>query len=92
MARYGHGHCRRWRGGLITTALRAALAWYILSRRSWCGPASHGCESLIRDILGVGVVGSVSTLLTTLAFALTTAMVGAAAGPGAVAGYGTARA
>jgi Na+-driven multidrug efflux pump len=41
------------------------------------------------DILRVGAVGSVSTLQTTLTVALTTALVGAAAGPDAVAGYGT---
>jgi len=39
--------------------------------------------------LRVGAVGSVSTLQTTLTVALTTALVGAAAGPDAVAGYGT---
>ena len=44
---------------------------------------------LFGDILRVGVVGSVSTLQTTLTVALTTALVGAAAGPDAVAGYGT---
>jgi Na+-driven multidrug efflux pump len=37
----------------------------------------------------VGIVGSVSTFQTTLTIALTTALVGAAAGPDAVAGYGT---
>ena len=41
------------------------------------------------DILRVGAVGSVSTLQTTLTIALTTALVGAAAGPDAIAGYGT---
>jgi Na+-driven multidrug efflux pump len=41
------------------------------------------------DILRVGGVGAVSTLQTTLTVALTTALVGAAAGPDAIAGYGT---
>ena len=41
------------------------------------------------DILRVGGVGSLSTLQTTLTVALTTGLVGAAAGPEAVAGYGT---
>ncbi len=41
------------------------------------------------DILRVGGVGSLSTLQTTLTVALTTGLVGAAAGPDAVAGYGT---
>ncbi len=45
--------------------------------------------ALFGDILGVGVVGSINTLQTTLTVALTTALVGAAAGPDAVAGYGT---
>ena len=41
------------------------------------------------DILRVGGVGALSTLQTTLTVALTTALVGAAAGPDAIAGYGT---
>ncbi len=45
--------------------------------------------TLFRDILRVGAVGAVSTLQTTLTVALTTALVGAAAGPDAIAGYGT---
>ncbi len=44
---------------------------------------------LFRDILRVGAVGSVSTVQTNLTVALTTALVGAAAGPAAIAGYGT---
>jgi Na+-driven multidrug efflux pump len=39
--------------------------------------------------LRVGAVASVSTLQTSLTIAMLTALVGAAAGPGAVAGYGT---
>jgi Na+-driven multidrug efflux pump len=45
-------------------------------------------RALIVDILRVGAVGSVSTLQTTLVFALATSLVGAR-GPDAVAGYGT---
>ena len=41
------------------------------------------------DILRVGAVGSLSALQTTLTVALTTGLVGAAAGPEGVAGYGT---
>jgi Na+-driven multidrug efflux pump len=41
------------------------------------------------DILHVGAVGTISTVQTTLTVALTTALIGAAGGPGAVAGYGT---
>lgn len=76
---------------LLTTVLTiAVLAWYLLSGRcvvrlrrarlSW---------PLFADILRVGGVGAVSTLQTTLTVALTTALVGAAGGPDAVAGYGT---
>src|SRR5438477_143357 len=44
---------------------------------------------LFADILRVGAVASVSTVQTTVTVMLTTALVGAAAGPGAIAGYGT---
>jgi putative MATE family efflux protein len=81
-------------GGLavvVTTAMMAAiLAWHVLrgdsivrfrvARLRWASFA---------DILRVGAVGSLSTLQTTLTVALTTGLVGAAAGPQAVAGYGT---
>jgi putative MATE family efflux protein len=76
---------------VATTALMAAiLAWYILrgdsivrfrvARLRW---------GFFADILRVGAVGSLSTLQTSLTVALTTGLVGAAAGPEAVAGYGT---
>ena len=76
---------------LLTSLLMiAVLAWYILSGRcvvrlrrarlSW---------SLTADILRVGGVGAINTLQTTLTVALTTAIVGAAGGADAVAGYGT---
>src|SRR6202046_3965956 len=74
-----------------TTVLTAAvLAWHVCSGRNLV----RLCWSRLRwklfaDILRVGAVGSVSTLQTTLTVALTTALVGAAAGPDAVAGYGT---
>ena len=44
---------------------------------------------MFADILRVGAVASVSTLQTSLTIGLLTALVGAAAGPDAVAGYGT---
>jgi putative MATE family efflux protein len=74
-----------------TTALTAAvLAWYILSGRSQVRLRFTSLRRvLFFDILRVGAVGSVSTLQTTLTVALTTALVGAAAGPDAIAGYGT---
>ena len=77
---------------VLTTALTAAmLAWHILSsRHSLVRPKLARLRmALFSDILRVGAVGSVSTLQTTLTIALTTALVGAAAGPDAVAGYGT---
>ena len=76
---------------VFTTALTAAvLGWYILSGRSLVR-----CRlvrprwALFRDILRVGAVAAVTTLQTTLTVALTTALVGTAAGPEAIAGYGT---
>ena len=76
---------------LLTTALTAGvLGWYLLSPRSVVRPRLARLRmALFGDILGVGVVGSINTLQTTLTVALTTALVGAAAGPDAVAGYGT---
>jgi Na+-driven multidrug efflux pump len=76
---------------VVTTALTAAgMAWYIWSGRAVVRPKlSRLRQALFIDILRVGAVGSISTLQTTLVFALTTALVGAAAGSDAVAGYGT---
>ena len=76
---------------VITLVLStAAMAWYLWSGRSVVRPRFVKMrKDLFVDILRVGAVGSVSTLQTTLVFMLTTALVGAAAGPGAVAGYGT---
>jgi len=81
-------------GGLavvMTTALMAAiLAWRILSGGSIVQfRATRLRWIFFADILRVGAVGSLSTLQTTLTVALTTGLVGAAAGPQAVAGYGT---
>ena len=81
-------------GGLAvvaTTALMAAiLAWYILSGNSVVRFRIARLRlAFFADILKVGGVGSLSTLQTTLTVALTTGLVGAAAGPDAVAGYGT---
>ena len=76
---------------ISTTGLSAAiLGWYVLSGRSvaqfrW----SRLRWSLFADILRVGTVASVTTSQTIVTVALTTALVGAAAGPGAIAGYGT---
>ena len=76
---------------VATTALMAAiLAWYILSGNSIVRfRIARLKAAFFADILRVGGVGSLSTLQTTLTVALTTELVGAAAGPDAVAGYGT---
>ncbi|WP_428533122.1 MATE family efflux transporter [Rhodopila sp.] len=76
---------------LLTTTLTAMiLAWYILAGRSVVRPRWSGLQRrMLADILRVGVVGSISTLQTSLTILLTTALVGAAAGPDGVAGYGT---
>jgi putative MATE family efflux protein len=76
---------------VLTTALTAlALGWYLLSGRGVVRPRLAQLRwPLFADILRVGAVGSVSTLQTTLTVALTTGLVGVAAGPDAVAGYGT---
>ena len=76
---------------VATTALMAAiLAWYILRGNSIVRfRVARLRWAFFADILRVGAVGSLSTLQTTLTVALTTGLVGAAAGPEAVAGYGT---
>ena len=77
---------------VLTTALTTAvLGFYLLAGRSLVrirlAPLRWG---FFADILRVGAVGAISTLQTTLTVALTTALVGQAAGPDGVAGYGTA--
>ena len=76
---------------VFVTALTAlALSLCLLAGRAIVRPKLVRLRwPLFADILRVGAVGSVSTLQTTLTVALTTALVGAAAGPDAVAGYGT---
>jgi putative MATE family efflux protein len=67
------------------------LGWYLLSGRNIARfrivPLSWGQA---REILRVGAVAGVSTVQTNVTVALTTALVGLAAGPAAVAGFGTA--
>jgi putative MATE family efflux protein len=76
---------------VVTTALTTlALGWYIAMGRSvarfrW----ARLRWALFADILRVGGVASISTLQTNLTVLLTTALVGIAAGPEAIAGYGT---
>jgi putative MATE family efflux protein len=81
-------------GGLaviVTNVLTGfVLAWYILSGRSVVRIRRAALQwRMFSDILRVGAVGAVSTLQTSLTILLTTALVGAAAGPDGVAGYGT---
>ena len=77
---------------VLTTALTGGVLGLVPALAAQPGAPAAGPAALapcFGDILRVGVVGSVSTLQTTLTVALTTALVGAAAGPDAVAGYGT---
>ena len=87
----GYGMAGAGMAVVLTTALTAAvLGWYILAGRSVVRVRPARLRwALFADILRVGGVGAVSTLQTTLTVALTTALVGAAAGPDAIAGYGT---
>jgi putative MATE family efflux protein len=75
---------------ITTTATLLALGWYLFGGRSLVRPGSFRPRwAMFADILRVGAVGSVSTLQTSLTIAMLTALVGTAAGPEAVAGYGT---
>ncbi len=68
----------------------AVLGWYVLSGRATVrlriAPLRR---AMFREILGVGAVAALTSVQTNVTVALTTAMVGAAAGPYALAGYGT---
>ena len=69
-----------------------ALLAYLRSQRSLLKLNLVGvalCWRLFRDILRVGLVGSISTLSTNLSIGIATALVGQF-GAGAIAGYGTA--
>ncbi len=75
---------------LFYAAGTAVLAWYILSGRNlatlrW----SRLRWPLFRDILGVGAIASVNSVLSNVAIAVATALVADAAGIDAVAGFGT---
>lgn len=68
----------------------AVLAFYLLTGRALVRPGLARLRwPLFADILRVGGVGAISTLQTSLTIGLTTALVGTAAGPDAVAGFGT---
>jgi Na+-driven multidrug efflux pump len=69
-----------------------ALAAYLWSRNSLLRPSLGGAGlrwPLLRDILRVGLVATVSSLATNLTIGIATAQVGQL-GPAAIAGYGTA--
>jgi len=69
----------------------AVLGWYILSGRNIARFRLAPLRwALAREILRVGAVAAVSSIQTNLTIALTTALAGMAAGPQAVAGFGTA--
>jgi putative MATE family efflux protein len=69
----------------------AVLAWYVLSGRSIVRPRLAPLRRrLFWEILKVGAVASLVSLQTNVTIALTTGLVGAAAGPAAIAGFGTA--
>ncbi|MEN3375107.1 MAG: hypothetical protein V7604_462 [Hyphomicrobiales bacterium] len=69
----------------------AVLGWYILSGRNIAHLTIAPLRwRLAREILRVGAVAAVSSIQTNLTIGLTTALAGMAAGPQAVAGFGTA--
>jgi len=69
----------------------AVLGWYVLSGRNIARFRLAPLRwAQTREILRVGAVAAVSSVQTNLTIALTTALVGLAAGPAAVAGFGTA--
>ncbi|MFI5014357.1 MAG: MATE family efflux transporter [Hyphomicrobiales bacterium] len=81
-------------GGIALVAIYAGgsafLAWYVLSGRNLARLRLAPLRwPVAAEILRVGAVASVSSLQTNLSVALATALVGAAAGPAAIAGFGT---
>jgi putative MATE family efflux protein len=67
------------------------LGWYVLSGRNIARFRLVPLRwSMAREILRVGAVAGVSTVQTNVTIASVTALVGLAAGPAAVAGFGTA--
>jgi Na+-driven multidrug efflux pump len=85
------------RGGALALLIyylggSAVLLAYLMSRHSLLQPGWRGIRwrwPLFRDILRVGLAGSVSTVATNLTIAVTVALVGSF-GAAAIAGYGTA--
>jgi MATE family, multidrug efflux pump len=83
-------------GGAVAIVLynfygAAVLGWYVLSGRNIARfKLAPPRWTMAREILRVGAVAGVSTVQTNVTVALTTALVGVAAGPAAIAGFGTA--
>ena len=75
---------------LFYAAGTAVFGWYILSGRNLARlRLSRPRWPLFRAILGVGALASLTSVQTNVIIALATALVASAAGPQAVAGYGT---
>jgi putative MATE family efflux protein len=69
----------------------AVLGWYVLSGRNIARFRFAPLRwAMMYEILRVGVVAAVSSIQTNVTIGLATALVGMAAGPAAVAGFGTA--
>lgn len=69
----------------------AVLGWYVLSGRNVARFRLVALRwPLAREILRIGVVGSITSIFTNVTIGSITALVGVAAGPHAVAGFGTA--
>jgi putative MATE family efflux protein len=77
---------------LVTLVISTLMmAWYLWTGRSVVRPRLAPLRRAhFADILRVGAVGSINTLMTTAVFVLTTGLVGSVAGTAAIAGYGTA--
>jgi putative MATE family efflux protein len=76
---------------LYNFAGAAVLGWYVFSGRNIARFRFAPLRwSLSREILRVGAVAAISSVQTNLTIALITALVATAAGPAAVAGFGTA--
>ena len=79
-----------WAVVLTHLVTAAVLGWYLLAGRAVVRPTLPPLQGrLFWEILKVGAVAAISTFQTTITVGLTTALVGQAGGPDAVAGYGT---
>jgi putative MATE family efflux protein len=75
---------------LFNAAGTAVLGWYVISGRNVARLRWSPLRwPLFRSILGVGAVAAITSVQTNVIIALATALVAAASGPMAMAGYGT---